>query len=81
VAPTRRDDTMNLHAWAEQRARYSRARHGRNERGASLFECALIAAVAQAKGIENARYATPASSVATLAPGAVPGAADRPAAA
>ncbi len=54
---------MNLHAWAEQRARYSRARHGRNDRGASLVECALVAAVAQAKGLENARYAASAPSV------------------
>ena len=72
---------MNLHAWAEQRARYSPARHGRGERGASLFECALIAAVAQAKGLENARYAAPASSLATLGPSPAARAADRPAAA
>ncbi len=50
---------MNLHAWAEQRAKYSRAKHGRDERGASLVECALITAVAQAKGLQNAHWAGP----------------------
>ena len=49
---------MNLHAWAEQRAKYSRAKHGRNDRGASLFECALVVAMAQAKAVHNARYVT-----------------------
>ena len=63
----------NLHAWATQRATYSRARHGRDERGASLFECALVVATAQAKGVRNRRYATPA--VETLgAPAAAPAA-------
>ena len=57
---------MNLHAWAEQRAKYSRAKHGRHERGAALFECALIAAMAQAKGVRNARYSAHAPSLATL---------------
>ena len=57
---------MNLHAWAEQRAKYSRARHGRHDRGASLFECALIADMALVKGFHNARYATSPPSVATL---------------
>ena len=49
---------MNLHAWAEQRAKYSRAKHGRNDRGATLFECALVVAMAQAKAVHNARYVT-----------------------
>ncbi|MDP8938083.1 MAG: hypothetical protein M3O23_10215 [Actinomycetota bacterium] len=68
---------MNVHAWAEQRAKYSRAKHGRHERGASLFECALIAAVAQAKGLENARWATPArvATLGALARSEAPGAA------
>ncbi|HEX2192727.1 MAG TPA: hypothetical protein VHH09_05995 [Acidimicrobiales bacterium] len=39
---------MDLHAWGQQRAQYSRARHGRNERGASLVECALIQGITQA---------------------------------
>ena len=56
---------MNLHAWAEQRAKYSRAKHGRNDRGASLFECALVAAMAQVKAVHNGRYAT-SPPVATL---------------
>lgn len=75
---------MNVHAWAEQRARYSRARHGRNDRGASLFECALIAAVAQARAVEDARYAPPAPSAAAVGVrplGAEPTGAARPAAA
>jgi hypothetical protein len=38
---------MDLHAWGQQRAQYSRARHGRNERGASLVECALIQGITQ----------------------------------
>lgn len=63
---------MNLHAWAEQRAKYSRAKHGRNERGAALVECALIAAVAQVKGVHNARLTAPGPSVATLAAGPAP---------
>jgi hypothetical protein len=45
---------MNLHAWGHQRATYSRARHGRNERGASLVECALIQGVTQAMGVRLA---------------------------
>ena len=57
---------MNLHAWAEQRAKYSRAKHGRNERGAALVECALIAAMAQVKGVRNARFAAPVPSVTTI---------------
>ncbi len=63
---------MNLHAWAEQRAKYSRAKHGRNERGAALVECALIAATAQVKGVHNARYAATSTAVAPLAPAASP---------
>lgn len=39
---------MDLHAWGRQRAQYSRARHGRDERGASVGECALIQAVSEA---------------------------------
>ncbi len=39
---------MDLHAWGQQRAQYSRARHGRNERGASLVECALIQGITEA---------------------------------
>lgn len=42
---------MNLQAWAAQRARYSRAKRGRNERGATVVECALIQATAEAMGV------------------------------
>ncbi|HEX2024650.1 MAG TPA: hypothetical protein VHF00_08080 [Acidimicrobiales bacterium] len=45
---------MDLHAWGRQRAQYSRARRGRNERGAALGECALIQAVTQAMGVRQA---------------------------
>jgi hypothetical protein len=44
---------MDLHAWGQQRAQYSRARHGRNERGASLAECALIQGITQAMRIRG----------------------------
>ncbi len=44
---------MDLHAWGQQRAQYSRARHGRNERGASLVECALIQGITQAMQIRG----------------------------
>ena len=47
---------MNLSAWAEQRARYSRARRGRNERGATVAECALVAGAAQALGLRAASW-------------------------
>ncbi|MDQ4132207.1 MAG: hypothetical protein M3179_03150 [Actinomycetota bacterium] len=42
---------MDLSAWAAQRARYSRAKRGRNERGATVVECALIQAAAEAMGV------------------------------
>ena len=45
---------MDLHACCRQRAQYSRARRGRNERGAALGECALIQAVTQAMGMRQA---------------------------
>ncbi len=45
---------MDLQAWGQQRAQYSRARHGRNERGASLAECALIQGITQAMRIRGA---------------------------
>ena len=44
---------MDLHAWGQQRAQYSRARHGRNERGASLVECALIQGITEAMRIRG----------------------------
>ena len=44
---------MDLHAWGQQRAQYSRARHGRNERGATLAECALIQGITQAMQIRG----------------------------
>ncbi len=39
-------DVATRSAWAAQKVRYSRAKRGRNERGATLGQCALIAAVA-----------------------------------
>lgn len=47
---------MNLSAWAEQRARYSRARRGRDERGATVAECGLVAGAAQALGLRAFRW-------------------------
>lgn len=44
---------MNLQAWASQRAAYSRARRGRNERGASLAECALVQGVTEAMALRQ----------------------------
>ena len=44
---------MDLHAWGQQRAQYSRARHGRDERGASLVECALIQGITQAMRVKG----------------------------
>jgi hypothetical protein len=44
---------MDLQAWGQQRAQYSRARHGRNERGASLVECALIQGITQAMRVRG----------------------------
>ena len=49
---------MDLHAWGAQRARYSRARRGRHERGASLVECALIQGITQAMAIRQAGGST-----------------------
>ena len=55
VGALERGKRMDLHAWGAQRARYSRARHGRKERGAALVECALIQAAAQAIGVRQMR--------------------------
>ena len=44
---------MDLHAWGQQRAAYSRARRGRNERGATVAECALIQGVTQAMALRG----------------------------
>ncbi len=44
---------MDLHAWGRQRAQYSRARRGRNERGATLAECALIQGITEAMRIRG----------------------------
>ena len=46
---------MNLQAWGAQRAQYSRARHGRDERGAAVVECALIQATAEAMAVRMRR--------------------------
>jgi len=39
---------IDLAEWGRQRAQYSRARRGRNERGAGLAECSLVQGVTQA---------------------------------
>lgn len=44
---------MDLQAWGRQRAAYSRARRGRNERGAALAECALVQGITQAMAIRQ----------------------------
>lgn len=49
------DERMQFfNAWAQQKARYSRAKRGRNERGAALVECALLEAAALALGRRSA---------------------------
>ena len=45
--------TQYFSAWAQQKARYSRATRGRNERGASLVECALLEAAARALAVHG----------------------------
>jgi hypothetical protein len=64
---------MNLSAWAEQRARYSRARRGRHERGATVAECALVAGAAQALGLRAGTWQATeaAATVASAAPAPV----------
>ena len=47
-----RNETDLAH-WGTQRLEYSRARHGRHERGASLGECALVAGMAQAMSVRS----------------------------
>ncbi len=44
---------IDLHAWGRQRAQYSRARRGRNERGAGLAECSLVQNVTQALALRQ----------------------------
>ncbi len=49
---------MELHeidrqVWGRQRAQYSRARRGRNERGASLAECSLVQNLTQALALRQ----------------------------
>jgi hypothetical protein len=44
---------MDLHAWGRQRAQYSRARRGRNERGAILSECALVQGITEAMAVRQ----------------------------
>jgi hypothetical protein len=61
---------MDLSAWAEQHSRYSRARRGRNERGATVAQCALVAAAAQALGLRAAAWQG-VEPVATAAPAPV----------
>ena len=61
---------MDLHAWGQQRAQYSRARHGRNERGASLVECALIQGVTEAMRIRG--VTRPLTTVRPAAPAPEP---------
>ena len=44
---------MDLQAWGRQRAQYSRARRGRNERGAGLAECSLVQGVTEAMALRR----------------------------
>jgi len=46
---------IDLAEWARQRAQYSRARRGRNERGAGLAECSLVQGVTQALAVRHGR--------------------------
>lgn len=45
---------IDLALWGTERVEYSKARHGRLERGAALGECALVAAMTQAMTIRSA---------------------------
>jgi len=49
------DREIDLAEWGRQRAQYSRARRGRNERGAGLAECSLVQGVTQALAIRQGR--------------------------
>ena len=42
------DRSIDLAEWGRQRTQYSRARRGRNERGAGLAECSLVQGMTQA---------------------------------
>ena len=53
--------TMDLNALARDRARYSKARRGLTERGATLGECAAVAAWATAVGLREAQPVKPAA--------------------
>ncbi len=53
---------MDLHAWGRQRAQYSRARRGRNERGAALAECALVQGVTQVMALRQGTRKSSSSS-------------------
>ncbi len=44
---------IDLAEWGRQRAQYSRARRGRNERGAGLAECSLVQGVTQALALRR----------------------------
>ena len=46
---------IDLQAWGRQRAQYSRARRGRNERGAALAECSLVQGMTQAMALRQGR--------------------------
>ncbi len=46
---------IDLAEWGRQRAQYSRARRGRNERGAGLAECSLVQGVTQALAMRRGR--------------------------
>jgi len=53
---------IDLAEWGRQRAQYSRARRGRNERGAGLAECSLVQGVTQALAIRRGRSGLGSSS-------------------
>jgi len=46
---------IDLKEWGRQRTQYSRARRGRNERGANLAECSLVQGMTEAMIIRRSR--------------------------
>jgi len=46
---------IDLKEWGRQRTQYSRARRGRNERGANLAECSLVQGMTEAMVIRRSR--------------------------
>jgi hypothetical protein len=46
---------VDVKEWGRQRTQYSRARRGRNERGAALAECSLVQGMTEAVAIRRSR--------------------------